>query len=234
MTGPGGFNCRCDTVLPPAFLRTFFAQRSYLPPVVASPSGSPPQILLLSSLMKIRILDIPHEGLDTEVEVDCSSLNARVAAVNKNGRDKTIPPPSYTFTAPPKAKFHLSVEGLTVTVVGKCSAEYQTPCARCAEDTLKSIVAPLNVILKAPSAKQVPGASDEDLQFGFHDGAEVNLGSLAEEYLVLALPYLVLCSEKCLGLCPHCGKNKNIEPCACKEQIAKNNPFSALKDLKLQ
>lgn len=188
--------------------------------------------------MKIRILDIPHEGLDIDFEVDCSALNERVAAVNKNSTDKTIAPPAYMFIAPPKAKFHLSVEGLTVTVDGICDAQYQSPCARCAEDTVKSVEAPLHIILKAPSMKDTPGANDEDLQFGFHNGAEVNLATLAEEYLVLALPYLVLCSEKCLGLCPHCGKNKNIERCACKDldknQVVANNPFGALKNLKLQ
>ena len=32
---------------------------------------------------------------------------------------------------------------------------------------------------------------------------------------ILSVPLKLLCREDCKGLCPYCGKNKNIESCAC-------------------
>ncbi len=36
--------------------------------------------------------------------------------------------------------------------------------------------------------------------------------------LRLSLPSKTLCSEACLGLCPHCGQNRNENPCSCCEE----------------
>ena len=49
--------------------------------------------------------------------------------------------------------------------------------------------------------------------------------------LLLELPYRFLCSENCQGICPVCGKNRNIAPCTCQEGGERQNPFSALSEL---
>ena len=51
-------------------------------------------------------------------------------------------------------------------------------------------------------------------------GWELNAGGLLWEEFLLALPEKILCADTCLGLCPQCGKNRNMEQCAC------NNPDS--------
>jgi uncharacterized protein len=40
----------------------------------------------------------------------------------------------------------------------------------------------------------------------------------------------VLCDEACRGLCPHCGANLNLGPCACPAE-EDESPFAALSSL---
>ncbi|MDR1947065.1 MAG: DUF177 domain-containing protein [Desulfovibrio sp.] len=49
----------------------------------------------------------------------------------------------------------------------------------------------------------------------FGRGIEINPATLAWEEFSLALPIKPLCREDCMGLCPVCGKNRNMENCAC-------------------
>jgi uncharacterized protein len=37
--------------------------------------------------------------------------------------------------------------------------------------------------------------------------------------IVLSVPLKLLCSETCKGLCPRCGRNRNIEACVCAETV---------------
>jgi N utilization substance protein B len=45
------------------------------------------------------------------------------------------------------------------------------------------------------------------------------------------LPLKVVCSEGCRGICPACGKNRNLEACSCVAEGAPG-PFDILKNLK--
>ena len=63
-------------------------------------------------------------------------------------------------------------------------------------------------------------------------GLEINVGNLAFEEFLLALPVKALCSEDCKGLCPECGHNLNTGPCACSRD--QGDPrLAALRNLTL-
>ena len=49
----------------------------------------------------------------------------------------------------------------------------------------------------------------------YYAGDELDLGPLAWEEVVLAIPAKCVCREECAGLCPQCGKNLNEGPCGC-------------------
>ncbi|MFC1884250.1 DUF177 domain-containing protein [Thermodesulfobacteriota bacterium] len=74
---------------------------------------------------------------------------------------------------------------------------------------------------------------EEDMELDFITGNEVNLKEIARGYVILALPMRSLCDSKCLGLCPECGKNLNIEKCDCYNEIG-HEAFSKLKNLKIE
>src|SRR5579884_190526 len=57
----------------------------------------------------------------------------------------------------------------------------------------------------------------------------VDLTEAARQHLLLAAPMHRLCREECLGLCPTCGTNRNVESCRCSEET--ESPFSELAAL---
>jgi uncharacterized protein len=74
-------------------------------------------------------------------------------------------------------------------------------------------------------------ALDEaDLDIVFLEEPVLDLEKLAVEQVVLEMPMRVLCSEKCAGLCPRCGANRNVEG-ACRCEAETDPRWAALGDL---
>ena len=183
--------------------------------------------------VRIRIEDIPAEGKSLDFELACEPLNARVALDRAGPEESSVPPPAYIFSSPPEVEMHLSLEGSTVAITGQVSGTFVSACARCTEDAKTEVDLALDIFLKPLSNRDVPGADEEDLHFGVYDGEEVNCTSIAEEYLVLSLPFVVVCSENCKGLCPQCGKNLNHGACGCKQEEVGDPRLSLLRGLKI-
>ena len=185
--------------------------------------------------MKININDIPPQGRDLSFSFEAAGLNERVRAARQghNEREEVLPP-DYAFLPSPEATVHLEAEGKTIVVTGKACAVYKTPCSRCAEDTEKRLEVSIQIVLKPHSPDARADDEAEDLHLGFYDGIEVDCGSIAEEFLILSLPYSVVCSEDCKGLCPVCGQNRNSGTCSCQPHESSDPRFAVLRDLKLQ
>ncbi len=58
----------------------------------------------------------------------------------------------------------------------------------------------------------------------------LDLTESVREGILLALPFYPICKEDCKGVCMHCGKNLNVEPCACPRE-GENSPWDALDEL---
>lgn len=184
--------------------------------------------------MRIRIADIPPEGRTLQFDLKKDAINERVSLVRSAQSGDTLAPPEYLFTKDPLVDMSLMLEGSTVVVSGRAQAEYLTPCSRCAEETKHSLEIPLDLVLKPHSERSAArGAEEEDLHFGIYDGEEVDCSEIAEEFLVLGLPFTVLCDEECKGLCPQCGKNLNSGSCECKPEPKGDPRLSALRELKI-
>jgi uncharacterized protein len=62
------------------------------------------------------------------------------------------------------------------------------------------------------------------------DGAGIDIDELVTEEILLAVPDHVLCDEKCQGMCPVCGVDRNSNDCGCETQ--KIDPrWAGLKEL---
>jgi uncharacterized protein len=59
---------------------------------------------------------------------------------------------------------------------------------------------------------------------------EVDISGQVREALILALPLKPLCRESCLGLCPICGGNRNLNSCECKVEKT-DSRWEGLRDL---
>lgn len=49
-------------------------------------------------------------------------------------------------------------------------------------------------------------------------GDQIDLSGNIREALQLVLPMKPVCSSDCRGLCPHCGCDRNIRQCSCKNE----------------
>lgn len=113
--------------------------------------------------------------------------------------------------------------GTEVFLEGDLSASTRSMCARCAEEFVATRTRAFRYVM-APQALAGPnggdGRSDEDIEYSYYQGEEIDLASPIREQLILALPTRALCREDCRGLCPRCGTNLNYGTCGCEKPQA--------------
>ncbi len=94
-----------------------------------------------------------------------------------------------------------------ILVSGTVTASWQGACRRCLE--------PAQGVLVVEVRELCVEAGDEETTYPL-DGDELDLEPIAHDACILALPLAPLCEEGCLGLCPECGVNRNLEQCSCE------------------
>jgi uncharacterized protein len=140
--------------------------------------------------------------------------------------------------------FSLGIEkkGEFIEVEGVFKGQGTMECVRCAQEFTFPFNQKFRLFLYKEDDKLVGDGGEvelktENLDFAMISGEEINLAEIIREQLILTLPDYPECNASCQGLCGNCGINLNKSICKCK--VEKNvekaeNPFSALKDLKLK
>jgi uncharacterized protein len=164
--------------------------------------------------MIIQVSELPPDGLSIR---DVGALGAPFADPTWRLREIDL---------------HVRREGVEVVVEGVIGASVPQVCGRCLE--------PFRVEVRAPVASRFeprPGTGDhvelsqDDLETDFYANDQLDLAALVETETSLALPMRPLCRDDCRGLCPVCGGNRNVTPCACHERTP-DPRLAALGDLK--
>ncbi len=96
-----------------------------------------------------------------------------------------------------------------IMVTGTVSAPWNGECRRCGG----AVSGMVEATVRERYASRPDRIEDEDAYL--LTGDELDLEPLARDAVMLDLPLAPLCSPDCLGLCPRCGQNWNITPCAC-------------------
>ena len=117
------------------------------------------------------------------------------------------------------------------TLRGRVEATLQLACARCLKSFTQAVDTMVDLtyvprVPAAPVAKDAKGRpvddevelQDEDLSTAYYDDHMLDLGEMIREQFYLALPMRPLCRADCPGLCPHCGADRSLEPCQCREE----------------
>ena len=60
-----------------------------------------------------------------------------------------------------------------------------------------------------------------DLGYSAKEIQALDISDDVRQEIILSYPVRFLCKENCLGLCTHCGKNLNEEPCSCASNISR-------------
>ncbi len=105
-------------------------------------------------------------------------------------------------------------------------------CNRC----LKDFELPMHVNFEEqfyPTVDVVSGLPlapfDEDEIFPIDERHQVDLTEAIRQNVLLALPMVAVCQPDCKGLCPQCGHDLNLGPCACEPEV--DARLSVLKTL---
>lgn len=149
--------------------------------------------------MKFKTADIlEEEGLSFEGEI---------AEIPEPA--KLVPTELGQIDLPLKAQFEISVGSKDFLLLGSIKGRFELCCSRC-----------LNRF-PSPFEQHLEQLYPKDLE-------ELDVTETLREAIVLALPTKPLCNNNCRGLCPYCGINLNLGPCACKPQSIK--AFAKLKE----
>ncbi len=96
-----------------------------------------------------------------------------------------------------------------IMAAGTVTAPWLGECRRCGGPVSGTVVVTVRERFAPPGAIE-----PEDDAYPLA-GDQLDLEPLARDAVLLDLPLAPLCSDGCRGLCPRCGQNWNVAPCAC-------------------
>jgi len=121
-----------------------------------------------------------------------------------------------------------------IRLAGDFRTRVALACARCLEPITREVVRKFDLLYRpqgSDAGKEELSVTAAEAEVGYYQGAGLLLEDVLREQILLALPLKAICREDCRGLCPHCGRNLNLEQCACAEPV--DDPrWSALKDIR--
>ena len=128
--------------------------------------------------------------------------------------------PELLSLQPVKFEGHLEKADTGFHLSGTLEFSGAVACARCLKEVPFARRAEVSWVF-AP-AHEKPKAEEleleaKDLDVVWYDDLVVPMDPLVDEQLQLELPMKALCGDKCLGLCPQCGADRNVAPCSCSE-----------------
>lgn len=163
--------------------------------------------------MKIRIPDIPDEGLTLDIEesIDTNSV-----------------------LSPVSARLRIEKAGAEIMVKGDLRAEIKLICSRCLKEYNGKLTVPVDVVYhpveELKDEAHLNEVKSEELDLDFYSGEEIDLIDLVKEQVELNIPMKPLCDDACKGICPKCGTDLNIRSCTCS--VKDIDPrFESLKKL---
>ncbi len=154
-----------------------------------------------------------------------SSLVIDIGSLLHAGRpislDDSVVVPSFgslTFPRPARIVLDLRRVEKGLQIDGSIDIEVAGECDRCLDEVVRALHIDVDERFDPPS-----GSSDPFGENNVLTGTELDAGDLARQLVTAALPFGLVCSEECRGLCARCGLNKNAGGgCDCPEMEGEN------------
>jgi len=118
----------------------------------------------------------------------------------------------------------------SLVAIGDISGTLNLTCGRCLEAYQQPVESHFVTIFKEKQSMTPDDEEDDVLSYDRHN---LDLFECLRETLLLELPLKPLCRETCLGICPVCGKNQNMDKCNCDKIIKKEETFRPFSGLDL-
>ena len=135
---------------------------------------------------------------------------------------------------PVKAKVAVEKHEAWFDIKGLIEGRAEIDCSRCLEPVERSLSIPFNVRFTGadnPADPHEREVDSSDLDMSEIEGGRLDLKEVIREQILLDLPEQIFCKEDCKGLCPKCGKNRNLIDCKCARDEV-DPRWAALKNLK--
>ena len=157
--------------------------------------------------LRIRVEDIPEQGMTLDLEIPLEEVEARLAELEGE---------LFHVAAPLAIRLQLSPTGDRIVTRGTIRTAIRAACARCLEEFEQPVDETVFTVFAPDSELERPDEREaESLNQELYSGEEIDLWPVLQEQIVLAIPIKLLCREDCQGLCPHCGLNRNQGSCDC-------------------
>jgi len=149
--------------------------------------------------MKLRLSDIPPEGLRVSGTLDLDRLNARMA----EGRDNEI-----VFTSPPQVELRVWGSPRGAETKGRIFSRYRQPCSRCLKTLDLDLEVAADFLLKPARERDLARGreSADDIGVIYFENEPVDIEDQLQENLILALRPFLLPERDSQGRCSACGE----------------------------
>ena len=105
-------------------------------------------------------------------------------------------------------KLHITFN-TNVTVGGACD--------RCLTDVSFQLPVSVDETVEVSEGQVV---NDADIgPYSFVDEEDIDVDELILNEILVNFPAKILCQDDCKGICPVCGKNRNLEDCGCDDTV---------------
>jgi len=123
-----------------------------------------------------------------------------------------------------------------IRIQGHLNVKMGANCDRCLEPAEFPIDSSFDLFYRP----EVPVEYGEEVEIdegeseiAFYDGGGIELKDVLREFILLSLPMQRICREDCHGICPVCGRNRNLVSCGCEAKQV-DERWSALKKLQVK
>jgi uncharacterized protein len=165
-------------------------------------------------MMEFKVSDLEQEPIEFDLQLNAGAVDF--------GPETTQEGPLATSGRAEVIHEHRGPKEIVadIRLKGSFSGGFKAPCARCVDPVDISLAGEFDLIFR-PSG--VDGESSEraisapETEIGYYQGDSLLLEDVLREQVLLSLPVRTLCEPDCKGLCPRCGKNRNLEACSCDE-----------------
>jgi len=133
------------------------------------------------------------------------------------------------FKGPVLAHATLQKVGRQIRLKADVETNGRFTCDRCLDEFDRNLSTHFE-ILYVTEEGAAPARTEDEIQYINPDATIVDLGEDVRQFLILAIPQKLLCSDECRGLCPVCGSNRNKVGCTCTRK-EKDPRWEALRKL---
>jgi len=129
----------------------------------------------------------------------------------------------FTLAVPVTVNGDLARSAVEVRLRCTLQTSILCPCDRCLKDVRLPIDLSLDLIyLPVGMDNQRSGEIEligRDLDSSVYENEQIDLDAMVIEQLELSVPFRLVCSEECRGLCHQCGNDMNYGACDCQAPL---------------